>query len=213
DENIKKVRDNIDKNKKQIADAKTRLKTTENVNRMEENSKLIGEYEDKFNYYIKIVDEEQKSGIKSDVNITQLVKGWAAIGAKIQKNTEDTRESLSGSVAKEEKHVYTMMSIGYIIIFTVFTVMSYIVIGQIMRPISLLRNSIGAFDSHKELGFRVVYDGKDEIGDAIKSFNALLTTLEETIKDAKKTSNENASVSHELSATSAQIGKNAESGA
>ncbi len=213
DENIKKARDNIDKNKKQIADAKMRLKTTENLNRMEENSKLIVEYEEKFNDYMKIVDEEQKSGIKSDDNITQLVKGWAAIGAKIQKNTEDTRESLFVSLEKEEKHLYTMMSIGYIIIFTLFTIMSYIVIRQIMRSISLLRNSIGAFDSHKELGFRVVYDGKDEIGDAIKSFNALLATLEETIKDAKKTSNENAFVSHELSATSAQIGKNAESGA
>lgn len=213
DENIQKVRNNIDKNKKQIADTKVRLNESANVKRMEENSKLIGEYEDKFNYYIKVVGEEQKSGVKSDVDTTQLVKEWAAIGAKIQKNTEETRESLSGFAAKEDKSVYAMMSIGYIAIFAIFTVMSYIIIGQIMRPISLLRNSMGEFTSRKELNFRVKYDGKDEIGDAIKSFNTLLVALEETIKDAKKTSSENASVSQELSASSAQIGKNAESGA
>ena len=56
------------------------------------------------------------------------------------------------------------------------------------------------------------YSNKDEIGEIVKGFNALLTSLEATIKDAKTSSCENASVSHELSSTSLQIGKNAEDG-
>ena len=57
---------------------------------------------------------------------------------------------------------------------------------------------------------RISYDKNNEIKEIVNSFNTLIETLEHTIADAKTSSNENASVSHELSTTSMQIGRNAE---
>ena len=54
------------------------------------------------------------------------------------------------------------------------------------------------------------YAKQNEIKEIVDSFNDLVNTLEHTITDAKTSSNENASVSHELSTTSMQIGRNAE---
>ena len=55
-----------------------------------------------------------------------------------------------------------------------------------------------------------MYNQQNEIKEIVDSFNELITTLEHTIIDAKNSSSENASVSHELSTTSIQIGRNAE---
>ncbi|ARU48084.1 Methyl-accepting chemotaxis protein McpH [Sulfurospirillum diekertiae] len=51
---------------------------------------------------------------------------------------------------------------------------------------------------------------KNEIQEIVNSFNSLVDTLETIIDDVKHSSSENASVSHELSTTSMQIGRNAE---
>jgi methyl-accepting chemotaxis protein len=62
----------------------------------------------------------------------------------------------------------------------------------------------------KDLNTKIEYDKHNEIREIVDSFNSLITTLKTTIEDAKVSSNENASVSHELSSTSIHIGKNAE---
>ena len=79
-----------------------------------------------------------------------------------------------------------------------------------MHGVHLIRDSITGFVQHKRLNFRIPYDKANEIKEIVDSFNALVHTLEQTIIDAKNSSSENASVSHELSTTSMQIGRNAE---
>ncbi|WP_298690991.1 methyl-accepting chemotaxis protein [uncultured Sulfuricurvum sp.] len=81
---------------------------------------------------------------------------------------------------------------------------------EIQGSIHLLATKIKNFVDTKDLKIRLEYAKKDEIKVIIDSFNTLLETLEHTIKEAKYAADENASVSSELSATSLQIGKNAE---
>lgn len=93
--------------------------------------------------------------------------------------------------------------------------LSCIVIGHMIRKnilegVHLIRDSITHFVEKKELKFRIVYNKTNEIREIVDSFNHLVEALEHTIVDAKHSSNENASVSHELSTTSMQIGRNAE---
>ncbi len=89
-------------------------------------------------------------------------------------------------------------------------VLSFVIRKNILQGVHLIRDSITNFVQTKELKFRISYDKKNEINEIVKSFNDLVDTLEHTIEDAKNSSNENASVSHELSTTSMQIGRNAE---
>jgi len=87
---------------------------------------------------------------------------------------------------------------------------STLIRNNIMQGVHLVRDSIGNFVRNKELNFRIKYEKPNEIKEMVDSFNDLVMTLETTITDAKSSSNENASVSHELSTTSMQIGRNAE---
>jgi len=89
-------------------------------------------------------------------------------------------------------------------------IISIIIRNNIMQGVHLVRDSIGNFVKNKELNFRIKYEKNNEIKEMVDSFNDLVVTLEHTIGDAKNSSNENASVSHELSTTSMQIGRNAE---
>ncbi len=81
---------------------------------------------------------------------------------------------------------------------------------NIMQGVSLIRDSISGFVQNKELKFRIDYAHNNEIQEIVQSFNSLVSTLEVIIEDAKRSSSENASVSHELGTTSMQIGRNAE---
>ncbi|WP_263833092.1 methyl-accepting chemotaxis protein [Sulfurospirillum oryzae] len=99
------------------------------------------------------------------------------------------------------------LSLG-VIIGVIF--ISVLIRNNIMQGVHLVRDSIGNFVRTKELNFRINYEKQNEIKEMVDSFNSLVTTLESTIVDAKASSSENASVSHELSTTSMQIGRNAE---
>ena len=100
-----------------------------------------------------------------------------------------------------------------IVIILVSIGVGIIILRNITSSLRLLEVSMTDYTAHKNLDFRIVYSGNDEIGRTIDSFNELLKTLELTINDAKHSSNENASVSNQLRATSSQIGKNAEESA
>ena len=82
--------------------------------------------------------------------------------------------------------------------------------NNIMNGVFLIRDGISGFVQNKELKFRINYGKRNEIQEIVNSFNSLVDTLETIIDDVKRSSSENASVSHELSTTSMQIGRNAE---
>lgn len=100
-----------------------------------------------------------------------------------------------------------VLSISILIACSLF---GYFIRKNIIESVHLIGSSIQHFVHHKKLNFRIIYTKNNEIKEIVESFNTLITTLEHTIGDAKNSSNENASVSSELSATSMQIGRNAE---
>ena len=106
----------------------------------------------------------------------------------------------------------TMIVIGLIVIgVTLF--MSISIVRSILNGVDTIHDGIKLFVQDKELKFRIKYDHNNEIKEIVNSFNSLVETLEVMIEDAKRSSNENASVSQELSSTSLHIGKNAEESA
>ena len=126
-------------------------------------------------------------------------------------------EKLANEQAKfaaEHKSSADMMMIILGLIVAVITLfLSMSIVKSIMNGVHMIRDGISRFVKDKELKFRIDYNHDNEIKEIVNSFNSLVDTLEATIDDAKHSSNENASVSHELSSTSLQIGKNAEESA
>lgn len=84
------------------------------------------------------------------------------------------------------------------------------IIKTIVRSIEEFKNNIELV--HKNNDFTVVMpsSGQDEFSQIARGMNTLLESLKNVFKDAKSSSNENASVSSELSSTSLQIGKSVE---
>jgi methyl-accepting chemotaxis protein len=122
-----------------------------------------------------------------------------------------TASEKNALLAQETKHNARLQMIGIILLVVVLTTMlSYLIYKNIMQGVYLIHDSISHFVKDKNLKFRIAYAKKNEIKEIVDSFNDLVTTLETTITDAKASSNENASVSHELSTTSMEIGRNAE---
>ena len=140
---------------------------------------------------------------KMSRNLTDTVDEHINYNKKFSDN-----HALLAQDTKQNASIEMTLIIALIIASTIF--LSILIRNNIMQGVHLIRDSITQFVKDKELKFRISYAKNNEIKEIVDSFNALIVTLEQTIVDAKNSSNENASVSHELSTTSMQIGRNAE---
>lgn len=126
---------------------------------------------------------------------------------------EKGADKISQESIKEARNGERIIIAAALLSLFISTVNSYTLISNLLSGVRTLRDGMRKFVQTKDLNYKIEYAAKDEIGEIVSNFNDLLNVLESTIKDAKTSSNENASVSGELSATSTQIGKNAEQGA
>ncbi len=149
-----------------------------------------------------MTNEGKKVALKEGEEIEKIITKKLAQASDKNKENIATYESAK-----------TDLTMVMLIILVVSIALGLMIVRSISSALHLLQDSMLEFVDKKELAFRVKYDGKDEIGVTMNSFNKLLAALEQTINDAKHTSGENASVSHELSSTSMQIGNNAEESA
>jgi len=122
----------------------------------------------------------------------------------------DVAKQMAEKASKTSSYANVIMIIVSLGVIATILVISFLIRNNIMQGVHLIRDSITNFVRNKELNFRIHYAKTNEISEIVQSFNDLVSTLENTIIDAKTSSSENASVSHELSTTSMQIGRNAE---
>ena len=177
----------------------------------EKEGKLFAQYSLVVDQILKLASEGKLSDAKS------LFIANRPTAQELGKTFEDHMDynqvlaSQDAKIAVETKQSATFwMIIIALIISTSVIALSVLIRKNIMDGVHLIRDSITNFVRTKELRFRITYAKQNEIKEIVDSFNDLVNTLEHTITDAKTSSNENASVSHELSTTSMQIGRNAE---
>ena len=97
-----------------------------------------------------------------------------------------------------------------VIILAVSTAVAVFIIRTVTSAISSFRRDIEKIHKEKDFTADLMVKGNDEFSDMAKGMNELLASLRATFKEAKASSNENASVSSQLSSTSLRIGQNAE---
>jgi methyl-accepting chemotaxis protein len=137
------------------------------------------------------------------INFTQVFEEHMKYNFELAKASAKEAEKEKNSAAIVMIIIATMSGVALLFL-------GLLIRRNIVHGVNLISSSMVTFVQNKELNFRINYDKKNEFKNISDSFNALVTTLEQTIVDAKDSSNENASVSHELSTTSMQIGRNAE---
>jgi len=210
---------------KRIYDAKSKIETDikkyEKMVSDEKDKELLKKDEEALTKYNAIVEqalilsrdnkkEEARSYIASQ---RVLVNGARdAIEAHVKYNDKIADDS--SIAAAEYKKTATVLLICVLFLATaILAFIGYTIRKNIMVGVHSIKDGINEFVDKKELNFRIAYDKDNEIKEMVDSFNNLIQTLDTTINDAKKTSNENASVSSELSSTSIHIGRNAEESA
>jgi methyl-accepting chemotaxis protein len=82
--------------------------------------------------------------------------------------------------------------------------------NSIVKPLNKFKAKILTISNNHDLTQRVDTDAPLEIMEMGENFNILMNSLHELLTTAKLSSNENASISHELSRTALSVGKNVE---
>lgn len=202
---LDKVHENLEDNKKQIADLKEKLSLEANKKKCDEAQAL----EDKYSgYFEKISPKIMQADVVERNQID--MSAFVTISGEFQNKLEEISDSANDVSKNKFESVGTDLAVSFILALAVVILISYIVLYQIQDSIKLLETKIRNFVETKDLTIRLTYNKKDEIKVIIDSFNTLLETLEYTIKEAKHSADENATVSSELSSTSLRIGNNAE---
>ena len=205
-ETASKVIDNLEKNRQDLAALKSNIKREENLKRCDAVNSLMGQYLDSFKALSPKIISNSIPKEEQDKELKKMVD----IGANIQKNLDDLKESAEKGGKEIMANMEQILAISLLISFLVAFAVNMLITRNLLHSIRILKDGIVSFVQTKDLRQRISYENKDEIREMVDEFNMLLENLEHTIKDAKHTSGENASVSHELSSTSIQIGKNAE---
>ena len=159
----------------------------------------------------KLSDEDKNDEAKAVVYANRTSTAQLAKLFEEHMNYNQHHAESDAKMAVEAKNSASSMMIGLSLIVALSVIVLGVMIrNNVMQGVHLIRDSISGFVQKKELKFRIHYGKKNEIQEIVNSFNTLVDTLEHIIEDVKRSSSENASVSHELSTTSMQIGRNAE---
>jgi methyl-accepting chemotaxis protein len=124
--------------------------------------------------------------------------------AFISRITED-------EVVANANEIRNMIIISSIIILVIITLVIILFINKnIIKPIESFKSKLTDIAENKNLTLKVDENAPLELSQMAQSFNGLLATLRELIETSKQSSSENASISHELSTTSLNVGENVE---
>jgi len=182
------------------------------------DKELLAKDQELFTQYYVILDKflALAQVNKNEEARTLLISNRAllsSIAGSLEKHMDHNQELSKNEAIKasETKDSASSMMIALsLMIIAAVIIIGVMIRNNIMNGVFLIRDSISGFVQNKELKFRINYGKNNEIQEIVNSFNSLVDTLEHIIDDVKRSSSENASVSHELSTTSMQIGRNAE---
>ncbi len=201
-DDYKKYQNLSQKAAKELIAASTRLKDSKLKLLQKSILKDIKSYKD--------VVSKHKTNSRKDMMILEMriSKKLNKIHKIILKNQDNIIKMSENSILKY-KLIVTMVSILAVII---ALLLAFFVSGFITKNLSGIQNAASELaGSEGDLTKRLPVIGKNEIGLVAKEINLFIQKVQETVKQAKNNAGENASVSAELSATSLEVGKRAES--
>lgn len=138
--------------------------------------------------------------------------GWVIGTGEYIDNIETKIAQMREEASKEVVATTTKMILISIVIAVIITlVVSFIAKRNILNPINdILHVTSDLAEGEGDLTKRISINSNDEIKDIAKYMNQFIEKVHSSIKIVKMGSIENSSISHELSVTSLEVGKNVE---
>ena len=133
--------------------------------------------------------------------------GTGAYTDDIEKNIAKIKEE---SKAEITSLIEKIAIESLVIILLLYFITLYLINTGVSRPIEQFKAKILDIAKNNDLTQRVDTNAPLEISEMGESFNKLVSSVEKLISASKISSSENASISHELSVTSNQVGVNIE---
>lgn len=205
-EKADKVIASFEGNKKQLESLSAELTSSENQALCKESLDSISEYLIEFKKFSSATINQTLA--PEDANASN--KKRLELNEKISKNIAQIKHNSEDDAKNEMQSTMIYMSVAFVASFIIVLLINVTIGTSLFASIKELKDGFLSFISSKNLNFQLHYKRNDEIKEIADEFNKLINVLEQTIQDAKTSSNENSSVSHELSQTSMQLGKNAE---
>jgi len=183
----------------------TEKKLFEHVkNSLKENVALIDDV-----IALSKTDQKEKAIHLMNEKSSQLEKLYRVVQDHLNYHYQQAKQNETVAIDVKEKALWTMMMITLLTIIAVYA-MVFRIRAFMLKGIYEVRDKMKYFIVSKDLNCHAHYDKNNEMKEIVDSFNTMVIGFKDVINDAKSSSSENASVSHQLSATSMQIGKNAE---
>jgi len=125
----------------------------------------------------------------------------------IEKHKKELNESARETSNKIDFSANSFIIVSLILIMVIMA--SFKIIDLILKSITLIDNNLTKVEN-LDLTAKIDIDGSNEIALIAKKINTVLNRLKEFMSEIKTSSTENASISHELSVTSMNVGHNIE---
>jgi methyl-accepting chemotaxis protein len=129
---------------------------------------------------------------------------------KVDDSLKKLLESVDIVIEEKNSDINALMLGIFIVLLIMMALFASIVARKINSQIKIISDSVNNITTTKNLSSSIEISGKDELSLLAKNLNVMFAELRVVISDAKESSIENSSISHELSTTSMQVGKNVE---
>ena len=148
---------------------------------------------------------------KLSAEATEYALSALASVEKINKAGLKGTQRLSKESIESLKSSSSLMIIVLVIAFILSIGIAYYIIAiGINRPLEKFKNRMLQITKEHDLTLKVQTDAPQEISEIAGEFNKFTTELHNLIDNTKRSSNENASIAHQLSTTALGVGNNVE---
>ena len=146
-----------------------------------------------------------------DYNGNPVLSSYAQIKIGQDFNWAIMSEIDEAEVLMVPNSIRNTLAVEALIILLIVGVVAFLMVSvSVIKPLNKFKNKILEISQKSDLTQRIDTDAPTEIMDMGKSFNQLMDSLQELITASKQSSNENASIAHELSTTAIGVGNNVE---
>lgn len=155
--------------------------------------------------FYNMVDGYKKIGLKNNSGargqVTQTVQ-------QIRKSTKELHALIKHTLVQKESSIKSQIILVFIVLLIIMILFTYFVTKKISKQINAITGTIDTITNEQDLSLTIPSKGEDEFSLLAKNLNTMFIKLRELITQAKNTSSENSSISHELSTTSMSVGNN-----
>jgi len=184
-------------------------------NEMNHIFKQIDTNQKKFEVLLKelehdLVSKKHKKIDKHQTEVEHILHEMDKEITKIASIMEHLLEESTHKALENEHAVINIMGIINVSLVLFVLIIGYLIVTEFKKMISKIENFIKNISAKNDLSTRLNLNSNDEIGNMAVLLDSFIHSLHDLVSIAKKSSVENASISHELSLTATGVGDSVE---